>query len=112
MSGSSVPSLVLHLNMQNWDLLPPLAAYLSSDLRRPLSKDEILASEDPSEPVSHIAQGRDVAWPCSPGFLQYHVMYPKDSWQVMRRTYEGSITWIVVRACNMVDRERLGGPIV
>ena len=76
---------MLYLNMQNWDLLPPLAAYLSADLRRHLSSAQIPASaDDPAESVSHIVDdGQKRAWPCSPGFLQYHAVYPEDSWQVM-----------------------------
>lgn len=111
MSGSSVPSLVLSLNMQNWDLLPPLAEYMSADLSRRLSSAEIPAStDDPSESVPHIVDDRlGRAWPCSPGFLQYHMMYPEDNWQLIRESC--SITWIAGRACNMVDRESLRGPI-
>ena len=114
MSGSSAPCLGLHLNMENWDLWPPVAAYVSADLRRCLSSEEILAfSDDPAEPVRHIVDdGQGRAWPCSPGFLQYHVLYPEDSWQVIRGTGSGTITWIVGRACDMVDRGGLRGPIV
>lgn len=114
MSGSSAPCLGLSLNMKNWDLWPPQALYASSDLRRCLSSAEIPAFlDDPAEPVSHIVDdGLGRAWPCSPGFHQYHILYSEDSWQVIRGTGSGAITWIVERACDMVDREGLRGPIV
>ena len=108
MSGSSAPCLVLALNMRNWDFWPPEAAYRSLDLRRPLAKKEIPAATEGS--VSHIQDGRNGAWPCSPGFLQYHRMYHEDSWQLLRGSC--TITWIVERACDMVDRRRLREPIV
>lgn len=114
MSGSSGPSLTLALNLQSWDFLPPAAAYMSINLRRHLSSAEVPASvDDPAHPIRHIVEDdRGGAWPCSPGFLQYHILYPEDSWQLIRGTDRGTITWIVERACNMVDRKRLRGPII
>lgn len=94
--------------------MPPVAAYLSPDLIRFFSAREIPESaDDPSNPARHIVddrQGR--AWPCSPGFLQYHLLYPEDSWQLIRGGSSGTITWIVDRACSMVDRRSLRGPAV
>ena len=114
LSGSSEPGLTLYLNMQDWDFTPPVAAYLSPDLIRFLSEREIPESADGlSDPARHIVDdGQGRAWPCSPGFLQYHLLYPEDSWQLIRGGSSGTITWIVERACNMVDRQRLGGPAV
>lgn len=114
LSGSPEPGLTLYLNMQDWDFMPPVAAYLSPDLIRFLSAREIPESaDDPSNPARHIVDNRQGrAWPCSPGFLQYHLMYPEDSWQLIRGGSSGTITWIVERACNMVDRRNLRGPAV
>lgn len=104
------PLLGLRLCMQNWDFWPPEATYASSGLERPLSKAEVPASRDPGRHIAQDGQGR--AWPCSPGFLQYHKTYHEDSWQLIRGTEGGRITQIVEQACNMVDRRGTGEPIV
>lgn len=110
LSSSSARSITLLLGMENWDFLPPTASFLSADLRRVLSAGEVPgAVENPSAPVNHIVESGGIqrAWICSPGFYEYHEFYPEDRWEKIRNTREGTITWIVNRACDLVDRRNL-----
>ena len=110
LSSSSARSIALLLRMENWNFLPPMASFFSSDLRKILHTGDIPgAIENPSNPVHHIVEsdGRPAAWICSPGFYEYHEFYPEDRWEKIRDTDGGTITWIVNRACDLVDRRKI-----
>lgn len=110
LSCTHAPGIALRLRMENWNFLPPAASFWSADLRRQLGVGEVPgAIENPARPVNHIVEyvGRPGAWICSPGFYQYHEIYPEDRWEKIRDTDEGTITWIVNRACDLVDRKKL-----
>lgn len=110
MSKAGKPAVTLHLNLEDWDFQPPKATILSLDLRRPLAPMQVpSAIEDPSDPVEHVV-GNLVTqriWFCSPGFYEYHEFYSEDRWERIRGTEQGKITWIVERACNLIDRQKL-----
>lgn len=96
--------------MENWDFLPPRATLLSLDLKKLLVPEQVPgAEEDPVNPVNHLVFNKNTRklWFCSPGFHEYHEYYPEDRWELMRGTDQGTITWIVERACNLIDRTKL-----
>ena len=111
LSKTEKPALTLLLNLENWDFLPPSATLIGTDLRNHLSPEHVPeAFDDPQHPVKHIVFNQNMRqiWFCSPGFYEYHQYYPEDRWEVIKKTNEGSITWIVERACNLIDRQSLG----
>ena len=109
LSSTRKPAVTLLLNLENWDFLPPRATLVSLNLRQRLTPQNVPgAVENPKEPANHIVWGKTGLWFCSPGFYEYHEFYPEDRWELIRGTDQGKITWIVERACNLIDRSKLG----
>lgn len=110
LSSSGKSALTLLLNLENWDFLPPSATLISLNLRVKLIPEQVPgAIEDPKEPLNHIVynKNKNSIWFCSPGFYEYHEHYPEDRWEHVRGTDQGTITWIVERACSLIDRTKL-----
>jgi hypothetical protein len=75
---------------------------------RQLPVEAVPAAIDRKEGIGHIYASRDSRlWFCNPCFQEYHELYPEDPWELIRTTDQGRITWIVERACNLVNREKL-----
>jgi hypothetical protein len=73
-----------------------------------LIKKDLQGSTDADSPFSHIVWDNNCRpWICSPGFYEYHKFYLDDPWELLRYTEYGKITWIVERACNLIDRTKL-----
>ena len=109
MAGPRRPLFTLMLGMENWNFLPPTATLLDLSLHFYLSPGSVPGvAEDLGAPVNHVAGSSDMrgAWFCSPGFYEYHARYPEDRWELIRDTDRGTITEIIVQACNLVDRHR------
>lgn len=109
LSKSGNPAVLLCLNLENWDFLPPYATILSLDTRRNLLPENVPgAIENAKDPVNHVVynQQKGKLWFCSPGFYEYHEFYPEDRWELIRNTDNGKISWIIERACNLIDRAR------
>ena len=66
------------------------------------------AVENTKEPINHIVWNDQIKklWFCSPGFCEYHEFYQEDRWELIRGTEQGKITWIVERACNLINRDK------
>ncbi len=110
LSENKNTGLTLLLNLENWDFLPPSATLIDKDLRNNLTPDHVPESFDnPQHPVKHIVFNQNLRqiWFCSPGFFEYHQFYPEDRWELIKKTGEGTITWIVERACNLIDIQGL-----
>ena len=110
LSKTEKPTLTLLLNLENWDFLPPSATLISVDLRRYLVPELVPeAFDDPQHPVKHIVFNPSISqiWFCSPGFYEYHQFFPEDRWELIKKTDEGTIIWIVNRVCILIDRQKL-----
>lgn len=110
LSSSGKPAFTLLMNLENWDFLPPTATLLSLDLRTKLVPNQVPGSiEDPKEPINHVVynKNKQKIWFCSPGFAEYHEHYPEDRWEHIRGTDQGTIMWIVDRACSLIDRKKI-----
>lgn len=111
LSSLNEPAITLHLNLDDWDFLPPRATLVSLNLRQQLTPQNVPgAVENPAGSINHIVWNKDInrLWFCSPGFYEYHEFYFEDRWELIRGTDQGKITWIVERACNLIDRSKLG----
>ena len=109
MSGPERPLFTLVLGMENWDLLPPTATLVDLGIKSALPQGSVPgAVENLGVPVSHLVSSHNVPWMwfCSPGFYEYHLYYPQDRWELIRRTKQGRITGIIEAACNLIDRRR------
>ena len=110
LSKTEKPALTLLLNLENWDFLPPRATLISVDLRRYMNPAQVPeAFDDLQNPDRHIVLDPRVnqIWFCSPSFYEYHRLYPEDRWELIKNTDGGTITWIVNRACDLIDRQKL-----
>ena len=108
LSKTEKPTLTLLLNLENWDFLPPSATLISVDLRKYVIQVPAVF-DDLQNSTPHIVLNPSVnqMWFCSPGFYEYHQFYPEDRWELFKKTDGGTITWIVDRACTMIDRQKL-----
>ena len=110
LSKTEKPALTLFLNLENWDFLPPSATLISVDLRKYMVPEQVPeAFDDPQYPSKHIVFSKitNQIWFCSPSFYEYHQFYPEDRWELIKKTDEGTIAWIVDRACTLIDRQKL-----
>ena len=110
LSKTEKPALTLFLNLENWDFLPPSATLISTDLRKYMLPNQVPeAFDDLQHPVKHIVSNPNTnqIWFCSPSFYEYHQFYPEDRWELIKKTDEGTITWIVNRVCTLIDRQKL-----
>ena len=110
LSKTEKPALTLFLNLENWDFLPPSATLISVDLRKYMVPEQVPeAFDDPQHPSKHIVFSNitNQIWFCSPSFYEYHQSYPEDRWELIKKTDEGTITWIVDRACTLIARQKL-----
>lgn len=102
--------MTLMLNLDNWDFFPPSATLLNLNTRVKLVPQQVPgAIENLNEPLNHIVFNKDKAsiWFCSPGFKEYHEHYPEDRWEHIRGSEQGTISWIVERACSLIDRQKI-----
>lgn len=108
MRGTSTHLLTLLFRMDDWNFLPPRVTVLSRDLRRLLPPGKVPGAieEQDGRQVRRIVHSRGVPglWFCSPGFREYHDLYPMDRWERIRGGERGTITQIVKRACDLIDR--------
>ena len=110
LSKTEKPALTLFLNLENWDFLPPSATLISVDLRKYMVPEQVPEVFDDSQhPTKHIVFNSNInqIWFCSPSFYEYHQFYPEDRWELIKKTNEGTITWIVERVCTLIDRQKL-----
>ena len=110
LSKTEKPTLTLLLKLENWDFLPPRATLINVGLRRHLALEEVPeVFDDQQHPVKHIVFNQKIKriWFCSPGFYEYHEFYPEDRWELIKKTDEGTIIWIVNRVCTLIDRQKL-----
>lgn len=108
LSTSGKPLLTLYMNLENWNFLAPVVTLLSVDLKRYLGVEQIIENIDPQKPHKHIVTNSIRIWYCSPGFFEYHQSYPKDRWELIKNTDQGTIKWIVENAVMSINREKLG----
>ena len=110
LSSSGKPAFTLLMNLENWDFLPPNVTLTSLDLKKNLVVDQVPeAFDDPQKRIKHIVFNLNTKriWFCSPGFFEYHQFYPEDRWELIKKTDQGKISWIVNRVCTLIDREKL-----
>lgn len=107
LSPSKKPSLILYLDLRDYDFCAPRATLLGLD-RRHKNISDVPQASDPDDGMPHIvADGSGRIWFCSPGFYEYHFLYAEDPWELIRSTPQASIPWLIERACNLIDRRKL-----
>ena len=79
------------------------------NFKRFLTPEEVPADiKNTPDGRSHIVFNQNTrrCWFCSPGFFEFHVMYPEDPWELIRDTKEGNIVTIIETICNLIDRKK------
>lgn len=101
------PSLILYLDLREYDFFPPRATLLGLDYRHK-NLDHVPKALDPDDQMHHIvADGSGRIWFCTPGFQEFHFLYREVSWELVRAAQRSGIVWFIEKVCNLIDRQKL-----